>query len=161
METTSDDLPEFLAFSSQESEMRIYSKNLTDIGFYKFRVNAVLDNLGLLENVDGDFSVTIDPANPPSDLIYQASFEIVIEMYGPEVLDSQSVDNSDPFFLPTPKDLWAYIGQAFSHSFGPAIDFESDSVKDIRVDIDLGLASQFASFDYSTNTIMIEEGATD
>ena len=88
METVVEDIPSFLAFSDRDPELRIYSKNLTDIGWYRFRVHAILDNLGLLENVNGDFSVTIDPANPPSNLIYQASFEVVIEIFGAEVLES-------------------------------------------------------------------------
>ena len=63
--------------------------------------------------------------------------------------------------MPTPKDLYVYIGEEFRHSFGPAIDFESDTVQDINVEVDLGLARKFAIFDYSTNTIIIEKGATD
>ena len=50
--------------------MQIYSTDREDKGFYKVRISTVLDNLALLENVDGLFTVTIDPDNPPANLIY-------------------------------------------------------------------------------------------
>lgn len=49
--------------------MQIYTTDREDLGFYLVRVTAVLDNLELLENINGLFTITIDPENPPADLV--------------------------------------------------------------------------------------------
>jgi len=51
-----------------------------------------------------------------------------------------------------PSKLKAYIGKSFVHSFGQPFDLENDNVS---VEIKLGTASSFATFDIFTNTLMI------
>ena len=160
MEDSNDDLPDFVVLASSVGQMQIYSNDRDDYGFYLIRVTAVLDNLALLENVDGLFTVTIDPENPPSSLIYTASFDITLEMQDPQDAYIKR-NNTDPFFLPEPDKLYAYIGEGFVHSFGDAMDYESEDGQSVTVTIDLGEARSFAEFDFETNTISIAEGATD
>ena len=140
--------------------MQIYSTDQEDSDFYVIRVSAVLDNLALLENIGGLFTVTIDPENPPSNLIYTASFEITIEMIDPT--DSSVLSaNSNPFFIPEPTDLYAYIGEEFEFSFGEAMDYEGKDGQKVKVQVDLGEAATFAQFISETNSIHIDYGVTD
>ena len=159
MESTSDNVPSFIVQAAHDGQLRIYSNDREDEGFYVVRVSTVLDNLALLENVNGLFTVAIDPQNPPSNLIYSASFEITIEMVDPIGALNSNGDNTRPFFIPEPTDLNAYIGETFEHSFGDAMDYEGHT---ITVQVDLGDASSLgAVYDFDTNTITIPEGRTD
>ena len=56
-------------------------------------------------------------------MIYAASFFLTIEMFDP-VAEIVVGNNTAPFFLPAPTDLYAYIGEAFEHSFGDVQDYE-------------------------------------
>ena len=140
--------------------MQIYSNERDDAGFYLVKITTVLDNLALLENVNGLFSASIDPSNPPASLIYTDSFYITIEMEDP-IDEFILFNNTNPFFLPKPTDLYAYIGEAFTHSFGSAMDYETEDGQIVTVTVDLGPANSFASYDYNSNTILIDEGRTD
>ena len=108
--STSDPVPDFLIAADRDGQLKIYSEERTDKGFYIFQISSVLDNLEILSENSGLFSFpTIDKTNPPADLIYQASFTLTLEMQEP---DSQieASDNLAPFFIPEPKDLFAYFG---------------------------------------------------
>ena len=159
LESTNDDLPSFLEQASRDGQMQIYSTDRDTEGFYLFKVTSTLDNLALLENVNNLFTVTIDPENPPDDLLYNSTFFITLEMIDPQD-DYIELNNTKPFFLPEPKDMYTYVGEAFEHSFGVARDYESAVGQSISVAIDLGEASAFAEFNYGTNTLYIVEGAS-
>ena len=88
--------------------MKIFSEERLDKGFYVLQISSVLDNLDLFANHNGLFSFSeIDKINPPSDLIYQASFLLTLEMEEPNS-EIQDRDNLAPFFIPEPTDLFAY-----------------------------------------------------
>ena len=99
--------------------MTIYSSDRADKGYYEVKVTMVLDNLNLEAFGNSVYTPAspIEITNPPSDLIYTTSFYITIEMFDP-VTEISVGNNTAPFFLPTPVDLYAYIGEAFEHSFG-------------------------------------------
>ena len=79
--------------------MQIYSTDRDTKGFYLLEVTSILDNLALLENVNNLFTVTIDPENPPEDLLYNSTFFITLEMVDPQE-DYIELNNTKPFFLP-------------------------------------------------------------
>ena len=68
-----------------------------------FKISTVLDNLDIFAENSGFFSFSaIDRANPPADMIYQASFTLTLEMQEPDS-EIEASDNLAPFFIPEPK----------------------------------------------------------
>ena len=97
-----------MVIAERDGQMKIFSDERLDKGFYVLQISSVLDNLDLFANHNGLFSFSeIDKINPPSDLIYQASFLLTLEMEEPNS-EIQDQDNIAPFFIPEPTDLFAY-----------------------------------------------------
>lgn len=66
-------------------------------------------------------------------------------------------NNTNPYLLPSPPDVWFYAGDKFVDRLGPAYDNEGNNV---RVVTDFGMAERFIWWDKQTNTIVIPENAT-
>ena len=68
-----------------------------------------------------------------------------------------SVNNTAPFFVPKPVDLWFYASDKFVKGFGPAFDNEDNAV---TVTPDFGNAARFVLWDKNSNTMTIPANAT-
>lgn len=60
------------------------------------------------------------------------------------VSETSLSNNTAPFFLPAPIDLYAYYGEVFEYIFGDAFDHESEEGQIVTVEADLGEATSFA-----------------
>ena len=161
-------------FDERSGYLVIYSNSLDDIGWYVLQVTAtldVIDNLGSID--DKDYPADSDALfynsflyssgvkvygseNPPSDLVYEASFNItvgVIEVNETSVTES----NTEPYMLPPPdKEIKVLVGRSFQHEFGRIYDFEGD---DVTVELQTKSASSFVRFDPKTRIMTIPSGA--
>jgi hypothetical protein len=68
-----------------------------------------------------------------------------------------SPNNTAPYFLPRPYDMWLYAGEQWEHRFGPAFDNESNKVS---VEPDFGIAARFVFWDKATNTMTVPANYT-
>jgi len=103
-----------------------------------------------------DASLKIDKNNPPSSFIYKSSFKIYLNVRAapPPYL---MPNNTAPFFIPTPVDLWFYASDYFVKGFGPTYDNEANKV---TVTTDFGNAARFIFWDSLTNTLTVPANAT-
>ena len=119
---------------------------------------------GTLDNLDifGDPNSQIDPAlkinkqNPPSWFVYQSSFTVNLNVTSAPA-DYSAPNNTAPFMVPTPSDIWFYAGDSYVKGFGPAYDNEGHSV---TVQTDFGNAERFIFWDKQSNTITVPVNAT-
>lgn len=72
----------------------------------------------------------------------------------PEVYSAPN--NTAPYFLPRPYDMWMYATEPWEHKFGPAFDGEGDQV---TVETDFGNAG-FVLWDKITNKMTVPANAT-
>ncbi len=119
---------------------------------------------GTLSNFDLFTSptTTIDPSlrvsaiNPPSSFIYKQSFKLTLRVSAPQA-PYVSVNNTAPFFVPKPMDVWFYATDKFVKGFGPAYDNEGNAV---TVTPDFGNAARFVIWDRNSNTMTVPANAT-
>jgi hypothetical protein len=136
---------------------RVYAANTTDIGKYEVVVTGTLSNLDIF----GDPLTTISPAlrisktNPPANFVYTSSFKMFINIQSaPETYSAPN--NTSPYFLPRPYDMWMYATEPWEFRFGPAFDNEGDIVK---VEPDFGNAN-FVLWDKTSNKMSVPANAT-
>lgn len=96
---SSDELPDYMQFSSTSGVLTVYSTDREDIGTISVNVNATLANLELFESEL--FSYTVDPDNPPSDFIYTAGFTVNITLHDPGN-SYETPENTAPYLVPKP-----------------------------------------------------------
>jgi len=156
--------------------MAIYTSDLDDLGWYVVEVTAtldVLDNLGDLDPLNNsDLGNEDDPDNiflntdlydgagnkiygkeyPPSDFVYQSSFNITIGII--EVNETSITDNNTaPYMMPPPdREIKLVAGEALVYEFGRVYDFEGN---DVSVIFKAGNADKYVSFDYETLTMTV------
>lgn len=157
--STGATLPKSMTLSQTgEGYFRVYATNTTDIGNYEVVITGTLDNI----NVFGDPSSTISPelriskTNPPANFVYTSKFSIFLNIVAAPISYSQP-NNTSPFFVPKPGDVWFYATDSFARSFGPAFDNEGDKVEVIP---DFGNAARFVLWDKASNTMSVPANAT-
>jgi hypothetical protein len=151
-------IPSFTTISHDVGYFRVYAVNEVDVGSYEIVVTSTLSNLEVFggEDTTIDVALRIDKNKPPASFVYKATFTIYLNVAkAPESFAAPN--NTSPFFLPPPRDIWFYYGDKFVNRFGPAYDNEANNV---RVETDFGLATRFIWWDKSSNTIVIPEGST-
>lgn len=103
-----------------------------------------------------DAALKIDKNNPPSSFIYKSSFKIFLNVRAaPQTYSAPN--NTAPFFIPTPGDIWFYASDRFVKGFGPAFDNEGNKV---TVTTDFGNAARFIFWDALTNTMTVPANST-
>ena len=151
-------LPKFMTVSPTDGYFRVYATNQTDVGNYEVEVTGQLNNLELFgsstSNIDP--ALKINPLNPPSSFIYKSSFKIFLNVAAAPPSYS-APNNTAPFLIPTPSDLWFYASDRFVKDFGPAYDNENNKV---TVTTDFGNAARFIFWDPLSNTMTIPANAT-
>lgn len=151
-------LPRFMTFSQTGGFVRIYPTNTTDTGDFNIIVTGTLSNFDIFTSP----TTTIEPAlrvstlNPPSSFIYKQSFKLTLRVSAP-LQSYVFVNNTAPFFVPKPVDVWFYASDKFVKGFGPAFDNEGNAV---TVTPDFGNAARFVLWDKNSNTMTIPTNAT-
>jgi len=152
-------MPKFITLSETEGYMRVYATNSTlDQGSYEVVVTGTLNSLNIFSDPSSqiDASLRISKLNPPSWFIYQASFTVNLNVTAAPN-SYVAPNNTAPYFVPTPTDIWFYAGDNFVKGFGPAYDNEGDAV---TVKTDFGNAARFIFWDKLSNTITVPVNAT-
>ena len=113
--------------------MRIYATNTTDIGVYDVVITGTLDSVQYLGSATQLLPTDIEVEKrwfAPSfiqNLIYRASFNMRVT-----VLAAPSsyvkANNTAPYFVPAPTDIWFYASDKFVKGFGPTYDNEGNVV---------------------------------
>lgn len=151
-------LPSFMFSSTTEGYFRVYATNQTDVGSYEIDVTSTLNNLEIFgsptSNIDP--ALKINPLNPPSNFIYKASFKIFLNVAAAPPTYS-APNNTAPFLIPTPGDVWFYASDKFVKGFGPAYDNEGNKV---TVTPDFGNAARFIFWDSLTNSMTVPANST-
>jgi len=149
----------FLNLQNDRSNyIHIFTEEEDHVDYYEITVTSYLDNLFVWGQFDGIVDPAMndgrrfDPDSPPSDLIYTSSFFLNLTVELPPVNEYQ-VTNTEPFLLPTPRDLTMIAGQRFVHNFGPVKDNENNEVT-VTFTID-SQAIDFVTFDSNSMELLV------
>ena len=154
--------PKFMTLSSTDGYLRMYATNTTDVGQYDVVVTGTLDSVMYLGSATQLLSTDIEVEKRWFDptfiqnLIYKASFNIRVNV---KAAPSSYVkaNNTAPFFIPEPTDVWFYASDKFVKGFGPTYDNEGNLV---TITYDFGKAQSFIIWDKQQHAINVPLNAT-
>jgi hypothetical protein len=166
LDSSGSSAPSFIEQLERYPVFNLYTVDERHVGNYTLAVHITLDNVALFAALDADMDDHItdisDPVNTYQNagatLIYQSSFEFDVEILPPES-EYEEADNTAPYLYPPPSNQMAEVGEPFEYFVGDLHDAESAN-QTIYIEVDLGRASRFVSWDDDDYTLNIDRDET-